>query len=106
MITRGTTPTITFTLCDDQGSVIDLSSYEVVIVTLEDGKGKQLDIEKDRFTFNEDGSFDAKLTQAETLKLNSTPLKVQLRAKNTDGTAIASNQRVCSLESIIKEGAI
>lgn len=106
MITRGTTPTITFTLCDDQGSVIDLSSYEVVIVTLEDGKGKQLDIKKDRFTFNEDGSFDAKLTQMETLQFSQSSLRIQVRAKNTDGTAIASNQRICSLESILKEGAI
>ena len=36
MLTRGTTPTIIFTLHDDNDVPIDLSKYEVLIVTIED----------------------------------------------------------------------
>lgn len=43
MITRGTTPTITFKLKDEDGQSIDMSKYEVLIITIEDSKkGKSI----------------------------------------------------------------
>lgn len=106
MITRGTTPTVIFTLTDDQQKALDLSKYEVLIVTIEDSQKEQIDLEKERFTFNEDCSFEAVLTQDETLKLNHGRLKVQLRAKTFEDTAIASCVQFCDLADILKEGNI
>lgn len=106
MLTRGTTPTITFTLHDDNSNPIDLSNYEVLIVTIEDSSKRQIDIDKSRFKFNDDCSFEATLTQDETLKLVSGRLKVQLRAKTVEDNAIASCEQFCTLADIIKQGAI
>lgn len=103
MITRGTTPTITFTLTDDDSKTIDMSIYDELIVTIEDPQKNQVDVKKDRFTFNEDFSFDAKLTQEETLILRGGRLKVQLRAKAGDGTVIASCIQYCTMEEILKK---
>lgn len=106
MITRGTTPTITFKLEDEDGQSIDLSNYEVLIITIEDSSKGQIDIEKSRFTFNDDNSFDAVLTQEETLKLVSGRIKIQLRARSADNIAIASCEQYCTLADIIKRGVI
>ncbi len=106
MLTRGTTPTVIFSLHDDNDKPIDLSNYEVLIITIEDSSKGQLDIDKSRFTFNEDYSFEATLTQEETLKLVSGRLKVQLRAKTFEDNAIASCEQFCTLADIIKQGKI
>lgn len=106
MLTRGTTPTIIFTLHDDNDTPIDLSNYEVLIITIEDSNKQQIDIDKPRFKFNDDFSFEATLTQEETLKLVSGRIKVQLRAKTVEQDAIASCEQYCSLADIIKEGTI
>lgn len=106
MITSGTTPTITFKLEDEDGQSIDLSNYEVLIITIEDSSKGQIDIEKSRFTFNDDNSFDAMLSQEETLKLVSGRIKIQLRARSADNIAIASCEQYCTLADIIKRGVI
>ena len=106
MITRGTTPTVIFSLEDKDGQAIDLSQYEVLIITIEDSSKKQIDIDKSRFTFNDDHSFEATLTQDETLQLASGRLKVQLRAKTAEDNAIASCEQFCTLADIIKQGKI
>lgn len=105
MITRGTTPTIIFTLHDDNDVPVDLSKYEVLIVTIEDSSKRQIDIDKERIKFNDDFSFEATLTQEETLRLVSGRIKVQLRAK-IDENAIASCEQYCTLADIIKQGKI
>jgi hypothetical protein len=106
MITRGTTPTVIFSLCDSENNSIDLSDYEVLIVTIEDNTKFQIDLDKTRFKFNENHSFEARLTQEETLKLSSGRLKVQLRAKAKDNIAIASCEQFCTLANILKQGKI
>lgn len=105
MLTRGTTPTIIFTLHDDNNVPVDLSKYEVLIVTIEDSRKGQIDIDKERIKFNDDFSFEATLTQEETLRLVSGRIKVQLRAKINDN-AIASCEQYCTLADIIKQGEI
>ena len=105
MITRGTTPTIIFKLKDEDGQSIDMSKYEVLIITIEDSSKRQIDIDKKRIKFNNDFSFEATLTQDETLKLVSGRIKVQLRAKVGDN-AIASCEQYCTLADIIKQGEI
>ncbi len=105
MITRGTTPTLTFTLQDNDGNNVDLSEYEVLYITIQDSKKNQFDIDKSRFVFKEDFSFETTLTQEETLRLVSGRIKVQLRAK-VDENAIASCEQYCTLADIIKQGKI
>ena len=105
MLTRGTTPTIIFALHDDNNVPVDLSKYEVLIVTIEDSRKGQIDIDKERIKFNDDFSFEATLTQEETLRLVSGRIKVQLRAK-IDDNAIASCEQYCTLADIIKQGEI
>ena len=105
MLTRGTTPTIIFTLHDDNNVPVDLSKYEVLIITIEDSRKGQIDIDKERIKFNDDFSFEATLTQEETLRLVSGRIKVQLRAK-IDDNAIASCEQYCTLAYIIKQGEI
>ena len=46
MLTRGTTPTVIFSLNDDEDKPVDLSKYEVLIITIEDSTKGQIDIEK------------------------------------------------------------
>lgn len=106
MITRGTTPTVMFTLTDDDEKPLDMSIYGELFITIEDAQKNQIDIDKPRFTFNEDYSFEAKLTQEETLTLNGGRLKVQLRAKADDGTVIASCIQYCTMEEILKKEVI
>lgn len=103
MIIKGTTPTVVFTLTDDEEKALDMSNYDKLVITIEDSQKSQLDINKDRFTFNEDYSFEAKLTQEETLALDSGRLKVQLKAKTSDDTVVASCIQYCSLEDILKK---
>lgn len=106
MITRGTTPTVIFTLTNDESKAMDMSKYAKLFITIEDSSGQQVELDKDRFTFNEDLSFEAKLSQDETMTLKSGRLKVQLRAKTTDDTVIASCTQYCSIEDILKKEII
>jgi len=50
--------------------------------------------------------FELSLSQAETLKFVPGPVKIQLRAKLPDGTAIASDIISTSAKEILKDGAI
>ena len=83
-----------------------MSSCEKLYITIEDSSGSQIELDKDRFVFNEGFSFDAKLSQEETLALRQGRLKVQLRAKTKDGTVVASCVQYCSLDDILKKEII
>lgn len=102
---KGTTPTIIFNLKDDNEQVIDLSNYTVYLSLL-DSDGRIMDISNDRLKFNSDKSFECTLTQEETLSLSDGYIKVQLRAIDQSGTAIASTVAKCYLSDIIKPGEI
>lgn len=104
MITRGTTPTVIFNLKNEEGEVIDLSNYTIYI-TIKDVQDRTVELSNNRITFNNDFSFEAILTQEETLKLSYGRLKVQLRAKKED-IAIASTISFCNLQDILKGGEI
>lgn len=100
MITRGTTPTLEFTIPFDTALLseawVTLSQNDVIIID------KQL----------KDCSCDAKkltvdLTQDETLLLDcSCRTEIQLRVKLNDGKALASAVIVVDTERIIKDGVI
>lgn len=97
---RGTTPTHIFY------TDIDLTDTEVIWLTYKvDGKiviDKQkgdLEVETDRISF--------KLTQEETLAIQSGEwVKVQIRARYPDGSAIASQIMTIGVDDILKDGVI
>ena len=97
---RGTTPTNIFE------TDLDLTAAEVVFVTYKQFGGIVLELEKDDLTIEAD-KITAKLTQAQTLKFReSCGVEVQIRAKFSDGTAVASNIISTTAERILKDGEI
>lgn len=98
---RGTTPYLTI----ETGQ--DLTGYARVIFTIEDRQGTEVDVASD--SGNMEISADhitVKLTQDQTLSLQKGAVKMQIRAVDTGGNAIASNIMQSSMEDILKEGAI
>ena len=95
-ISKGTTPTIYIDVD------IDLTEYPVVKVYVEDARKHELQFTKDRLEIT-DTCVKLKLTQEETYALKVGPLKVQVKAKASDGTVIASNIMVTSLKDTVYE---
>lgn len=106
-IYRGTTPSITLNITGVDLS--DASVWPTVIVTAENGN-KMFDANRDKLTIAKTDagcSVTFELTQAQTLlmrKLQKT--LVQLRAKDVDGHAIASEIASVTVEDIVKDGEI
>lgn len=106
-IRRGTTPSITLNITGVDLS--DASVWPTVIVTVENGSNI-FDVNRDRLTIAKTDagcSVTFALTQAQTLlmhKLQKT--LVQLRAKDVDGHAIASEIASVTVEDIVKDGEI
>lgn len=97
---RGTTPTITI------NTDISLVDAEVIYLTFEQNGNDIIEIDKERMTVNAEGIY-AKLTQDETLLLAAdNNVKLQIRARFPDQTAIASNIMSVKTEKILKEGVI
>ena len=107
---RGTTPTITLTMTNDDGTPCDLTEHEVHVTFEEKGDyGYQLDKTGEELTVStSDGAtvIEVSLTQAETLrfKTNST-IRAQVRAIK-DGNAAASEIAEFPVAEILLEGEI
>lgn len=93
---RGTTPTITIQ------TDIDLTEYSVW-VTFEQGT-----VQKDFIpTKSADGKeLEVTLTQEDTLAFSKGDVKIQIRAVDEGGTAIASNIMTAKVNELLKEGVI
>lgn len=106
-IYRGTTPSITLNITGVDLS--DASVWPTVIVTVENWRST-FDVNRDKLSFAKtDGGCTVtfELTQAQTLlmrKLQKT--LVQLRAKDADGHAIATEIASVDVEDIVKDGEI
>lgn len=99
---RGTTPTIVIS------TDIDLSPAIVLYLTFaqDDETVFEFDLSAGRFTITED-SISVTLTQEETLSLAETSkVDIQIRARFSDGTAVASNVMKTKAREILKEGVI
>ena len=97
---RGTTPSHTFT------TDIDLSTAEVVYVTYKQGSKVILEKDNDGIEITED-SIEVDLSQEETLSFKmGQPVRVQIRARFPDGSAVASNIIQTTADEILKEGEI
>lgn len=106
-IYRGTTPSITLNVKGVDLS--DASVWPTVIVTVVNDRST-VDVNRDKLVI---ASTDAgcsvtfALTQAQTLSMHKLrKTKVQLRAKDADGHAIASPVASVEVEDVIKDGEI
>lgn len=97
---RGTTPTHIFK------TSIDLTEAEVIFITYRQGNKNVLEKSReDLIVTNEQVS--VKLTQEETLLFSiNEAVKIQIRAKYADQSAIASNVITTKADVILKEGVI
>ena len=97
---RGTTPTHTFT------TDIDLTDAEAIYITYKQNDKTVIEKEKTDLTITED-SLTVKLTQNETLAfVLDVPVRMQIRARFADGTAVASQVMSTRADVILKEGVI
>ena len=101
---RGTTPTLSFTL---PFNVSELSLYYISIGQLS-GLDVEEVIEKDQDDCDSSGAvINCELSQEDTLKLHAEyPVLIQIRAKKSDGTALASRMIKTTADAIIKDGVI
>lgn len=97
---RGTTPTHEFT------TDINLTSAEVLFITYKQGEKKIIEKDIGAVDIAED-KVTTSLTQEETLKVKPAgTVKIQIRARLEDGSAVASNIMTASPEDILKDGVI
>ncbi len=97
---RGTTPTHVF------NTDVDLSTAAVVWLTYKQGGKILFTKDQSDMTITED-SISVMLTQEETLMFDTDrTVKIQIRARFTDDTAIASNVIQTTANAILKEGVI
>lgn len=97
---RGTTPTHIF------NTDIDLSDASVIYITYKQNEKTVLEKTLGDITIAPD-SLTVKLTQEESLSFNAgQQIRVQIRARFEDGTAVASNIIITNTEEILKDGEI
>ena len=109
---RGTTPTITLTVTNDDKTPLDLTNDEVYVTFQETGSNGRTFTKRETdegvvITTDGDASVVAiTLTQAETLQFRSgRNVRVQVRAKDS-GVAIATDIGQFSAEEILLDGEI
>ena len=98
---RGTTPVHTFTL--PEGIVLD--DFDVVYVTYSQSGRTVLEKNKNELEATDSG-FRLFFSQADTLCFSPGPVKIQLRARMPDGTAVASNVISTTAQEVLKDGEI
>ncbi len=100
-ITRGTTPTITYSF-----KVVDPADIEAAYLTITQAGNKVVELSLDTAEVGEH-TLAWQLTQAETLLLNERfGAEIQLRYRLRDGTAHATAISVLPPGAILKDGEI
>lgn len=100
MIRKGTTPTHIF------NTNVDLTEAVALYVTYKQGVRVVIEKELSDCEVTSE-SVTVKLTQADSLQLNEAQaVDIQIRAKFSDGTAIASNIIKTDAERVLKGGEI
>lgn len=107
-MTRGTTPTHTFTLPDN----LKTATLSALYITYAQGSKTVLEKTLSDVTIN-GGVITCTLTQAETLKFEvldqhcgCDKVAIQVRMKTSDGTAMASDIMSVPIRDILKDGEI
>lgn len=110
LMRRGTTPTITLTITNDDGSPCDLTQHDIHVTFEEKSAyGYQLDKDNDEIsvsTVDDATVVEVGLSQEETLRFKAnTIVRAQVRAKK-NGVATASDIVEFPAEEILLEGEI
>lgn len=109
---RGTTPTLTLTVSNEDGSACDLTDSDIYVTLHLSGDDPENDLTKRETDMTVETVEDATvlsmpLTQAETLAWpEGGTLEVQMRCKDGNGYAQATNITDISVERILKDGEI
>ncbi|MBO5638651.1 MAG: phage major capsid protein [Oscillospiraceae bacterium] len=98
---RGTTPTYSFTLPEG----VRLSDFSTVYLTFAQNGKTVLEKTIDELEPTDDG-FRLLFSQADTLCFSPGAVKIQLRARMPDGTAVASNVISTTAQEVLKDGEI
>lgn len=98
---RGTTPTYSFTLPDG----VKLTDFTTVFLTFAQNGKTILEKTKDELEPTDDG-FQLLFSQTDTLCFAPGSVKIQLRARMPDGTAVASNVISTTAQEVLKDGEI
>ena len=98
---RGTTPTHVFYMPDEFS---DAAFTDIYLSYAQRGK---VILEKTLADITVSGtSLTVSLSQADTLCFSPGPVKIQLRARMPDGTAVASNVISTTAQEVLKDGEI
>ena len=109
---RGTTPTITLTVTNEDGSACDLTGNTNYLTFHLSGGDAADDLEKTGTDISAEAVddatvFEVTLTQAETLDWpEGGTVEIQLRSKDGSGNAVATNITTLEVERILKDGEI
>ncbi len=99
-IIRGTTPTNYFDVD------LDLTEADVIYITYEQNDEVVFEKQKSDITITPE-RLSVELTQEDTLKLDDEyDVKIQIRARLSDGTAVASNIVKTNVSRVLKDGVI
>lgn len=101
---RGTTPTLIFNF-NEEADLSDVSACWVTISNLLRTKVKDYSLDDIEIN-NEDKTISLALTQEDTLYFSQGTIQIQVRLKNSDEMAYASNIVQTTMQEIIKEGEI
>lgn len=97
---RGTTPTNTFNVD------IDLTDAEVIYITYQQRNSTVIERSTDEIDITST-ALTVQLTQEETLRLAANiSVAIQIRARFSDGTAVASNIIQTEVQTVLKSGVI
>lgn len=98
---RGTTPIITINTNQD------LTGYDYILFTIEDRAGTEINVDNGSGAMEvSPTSVAVRLTQEQTLSLNKGGVKMQIRARDASGNAIASSIMSSTMEEILRDGVI
>lgn len=99
-IIRGTTPTNYFDVD------LDLTEADVIYITYEQNDEVVFEKQKSDITITPE-RLSVELTQEDTLQLDDEyDVKIQIRARLSDGTAVASNIVKTNVSRVLKDGVI
>lgn len=103
MIAQGTTTALLLTV---EGH--DLTGAGRIVLTIK-SKGEQLNLFEDRMKVSSDGTDSlvlVKLTQKETLRIPEYQAELQMRWRNADGEAFATEKCMVDVQGAIYNGVI
>lgn len=102
---RGTTPTINFSVTDEEEQILDLHNWTIYL-TIKDQHNHTVEYTNDSLELQEDGSIEVTMRQEDTILLKGDEVALQVRAVDPLGKAIASDIITMELKQILKGGVI